>query len=322
MGRGLGRRHSRRACKRGCGRLRPACLAGALRRAHDRARDLVDRVLAETGRGAQLLSAVLGPGEHRGGLRARPFERLLDFGTGGVRELGGLMARLLEQAAALGLRLLELAGRVGVSLGEQLARLVAGGVQHLGPLPLALLAIPLDLGLALLELVLAAADLFLGLRKLRAGCVLCVALDRVGELGGGADQVQRVHADGMAGRLDRRAGAGTGGLEHAQLGLQLGRMAAERIEGVADSCRVEAVPDLGNVLIARQRRQRRDPCAARTFGSHLVVPLVLNCVDAASRCQKYDFFIGCPFPRLDRDRRSSGFRALGAPCPASRSEPR
>ena len=58
------------------------------------------------------------------------------------------MARLLEQAVALGLRLLQLCGRVGVGLREQLARLVPRGVQHLRALALALLAVALDLGLA------------------------------------------------------------------------------------------------------------------------------------------------------------------------------
>ena len=149
------------------GRLRAACLAGALGRPHDRARDLADRVLAETGGGEQLLGAVLGTGEHGARLRARPFERLLDLGAGGVRELGRLVARLLEQAAALGLGLLQLARRVGMGLREELARLVPRGVQHLRALALALLAVALDLGLALLQVVLAAADLFLGLRELR-----------------------------------------------------------------------------------------------------------------------------------------------------------
>ena len=216
-------------------RLRASGLAGALRGAHDRARDLSDRFLAETRCRQQLLGAVLGTGEHGRSLCTRPLERLLDLGAGGVRELRRLMARLLEQSAALRLRLLELAGRVGVRLREQLARLVAGGVQHLGALALAFEPVTLDLRLAVLQLALAAAHLFLGLPELGAGGGLRIALDRVGELGGGADQVERVHADGMARRLDGRAGAGARGLEDAELRLQLCGMAAEGVEGVANA---------------------------------------------------------------------------------------
>jgi hypothetical protein len=104
--------------------------------------------------------------------------------------------------------------------------------------------------------------------------------------------VQRVHPDGVACRLDSRPGAGTCSLENAQLRLQLGGMAPERVEGVADARRVETVPDLGNVLEARQGGQRRGPCAAWTFDSHVVVPLLLSASTRSSRCQKYDFFIG------------------------------
>ena len=150
------------------------------------------------------------------------------------------MARLLEQAAALRLGLLQLARRVGVRLREQLARLVPRGVQHLGALALALLAVALDLGLALLQLVLAAAHLFLGLPELRRGGVLRVALDRVGELGGRADEVQRVHADRVARRLDGRGAPCR--LEHAELRLELRGMAAEGVEGLARALGIEAVP--------------------------------------------------------------------------------
>ena len=189
---------------------------------------------------------MLGAGEHRAGLRARPLERLLDLGAGGVRELGRLVARLLEQAVALGLRLLQLGGRVGVGLREQLARLVPRGVQHLGALALALLAVALDLGLARLQVDLAAAHLLLGLAELGGRRVLRVALDRVGELGGGADEMERVHPDRVPGRLDGRRPAGR--LEHAELRLQLGGMPAEGVEGLANVLRVEAVPARGDVL--------------------------------------------------------------------------
>src|SRR3954470_24957876 len=125
---------------------------------------------------------------------------------------------------------------------EELARLVPGGVHHLGSLPLALLAVALDLGLTFLQLVLPATYLFFGLPELRGRCVLGVALDRVGELCGGADEVQRVHPDGVPRRLDRRASAG--GLEDAQLRLQLCGVTAKRIEGLAHALRVEPIPGL------------------------------------------------------------------------------
>ena len=232
------------------------------------------------------------------------------------------MAGLLEQAAALRLRLLELAGRVGVRLREQLARLVARGVQHLGALALALLAVALELRLAILQLALPAADLFLGLAELRGGGVLRVALDRVGELGGGADEVQRVHADGVAGRLDGRAGARARGLEHAQLRLQLGGMAAERVEGVLDPLRVEAVPDLGNVLVARQGGQRRGPCAARTFDSHLVVPLLLAASTRRAAVRSMTSSSAVRSLGLIRIDDRAGFRGRGARYAASESVPR
>src|SRR4029078_2531083 len=109
---------------------------------------LGDRVLPEAGCGEQLLGAVLGTGEDRAGLCTRPLERLLDLGAGRVRQLGGLMTRLLEETVPLRLRLLQLACCIGVRAREELARLVPGGIQHLRPLTLALLAVPLDFRLA------------------------------------------------------------------------------------------------------------------------------------------------------------------------------
>jgi hypothetical protein len=211
---------------------------------------------------------VLRAGEDRRALRAGPLERLLDLGTRGVRQLCRLVARLLEQPAPLGLRLLELAGGVGVGLRQKVAGLVPGRVQQLGALPLALDAVPLDLRLAPLEILLAPADLFLRLAELGGGCVLGVALDRVGELGGGADQVQRVHADGVARRLDVRATARS--LDDPELCLQLRRVTAEGVEGLANPVRVEPVPASRDVLELRQGRQRRDARPARVIGCHSV----------------------------------------------------
>src|SRR5207302_9848234 len=118
---------------------------------------------------------------------------------------------------------------VAVRVREQLPRLVAGVVQHLRALAFALLAETLDVGLSVLLLAAAAADLLLGLPELGLRRALRVGLDRVGELRGGANQVQRIHAHGMPGGLDRLSAAARG-LQHAQLCLELRRVAAERSE--------------------------------------------------------------------------------------------
>src|SRR5258706_248120 len=108
--------------------------------------------------------AVRGPKTRRsrraygsGAVRAGP------SAAGGVRELGGLVARLLEEPVALRLCLLQLARGVCVRLREQLARLVTRRVQQLAALALALLAVALEVALALLQVGLAAAHFLLGL---------------------------------------------------------------------------------------------------------------------------------------------------------------
>src|SRR6266404_3107485 len=153
-------------------------------------------------------------------------------------------------------------------LREQLAGLVPRGVEHLRPLALALLAVALDLGLAVLQLDLATAHLFLRLAELRRGGVLCIALDRVGELRGSADEMQRVHPDGVPAGLDNRGTARS--LEHPELRLQLRRVASKGVEGLANALRIEAVPGRGKVLESRQTRQRRGSYPVRPFGCHLV----------------------------------------------------
>ena len=198
---------------------------------------------------------------------ARPLERLLDLGTGGIRQLGRLVARLLEQAGAACLGLAELLRRVAVGVGEQVARLGAGCVEDVGPLALALEAVALDLALTALELGLLAAHLFLDAADLRGGCALRVTLDLVGELGGGTDQVQRVHAHGVPGRLDAPGGAG--GLEDAQLRLQLQDMAAELVEGLGNAVALEPLTGEREVFEPRQRCQRAcGPCACWFFSGH------------------------------------------------------
>ena len=124
-----------------------------------------------------------------------------------------------------------------------------------GALPLGLLADAGDLGLLLLELHLLLADLLLGAADLLRGRVLGVALDRVGELGRGADDVQRVHADGMAGRLGARALGRR--LEHAQVGLQGRDVPPEGVEGLLHLGAVVAVGRARQVLEPGQGRQAR-----------------------------------------------------------------
>ena len=80
-----------------------------------------------------------------------------------------------------------------------------------------------------------------------------VALDDVCELGCRTDQVQRVHPHGVSRRLDLRRSPGR--LEHAQLRLQLRRVAAERVEGLAHGLDVVAVAGASQVLERRQRGQ-------------------------------------------------------------------
>ena len=227
----------------------------AVVRIDDRLHDLADRGLAEAGGSEQLLGALLRTGHDGGRLRAGPLERLLDLGPGGVRELGRLVPRLLEQPVPARLGLAQLARRVGVGLAEQVAGLGLGGGEDLRALALRLAAVALDLGLALLELVLLLAHLLFGALELRGGRGLGVALERVGELGGGADQVQRVHADGMPGRLD--VGGLVRGLEHAELRLQLGGVAAEGVERLAHALLVVALTGALELLHGRQRGQTR-----------------------------------------------------------------
>ena len=120
-------------------------------------------------------------------------------------------------------------------------------IEDLGALALALLAEALDLVLALLQRALAPAHLFLGAAKLGRGRGLCIPLDRVGHVGGGADHVERVHPDGVAGRLHLAAASGR--LEHAQLHLELGRMASEGFEGLLDALRIETTAREGRQLL-------------------------------------------------------------------------
>ena len=149
------------------------------------------------------------------------------------------MTRLLEQPRAPGLGLAKLLRRLRVRPREQLASLLVRRSQDLRTLPLAVHAVALDVGLLRLDLALAAPDLLLGTSELRRRGVLGVALERVGELGRGTNQMEGVHPHGMAGGLDVRGAAR--GLDHPQLSLELGRVAAEGVERVLHLLAVVAV---------------------------------------------------------------------------------
>ena len=137
-------------------------------------------------------------------------------------------------------------------LGLHLTGFVARRVEHLGTLALALLAIALDVAFALLQLTLATAHLFLGAADLGHGRRLRVALDRVGHVRGGPDQVQRIHANGVPGRLDLAAAGRR--LQHAQLHLELSRVAPERLKGLLDALRVVAAVREGRQLLDTRKR--------------------------------------------------------------------
>ena len=94
--------------------------------------------------------------------------------------------------------------RLAVRVRDELAGLVAGCRHDLVPLALALVAVALDVGLPLLQVDLLLANFLLGARELSGGRVLGVALEDVGELGRLADQMERIHADGVPGRVDLR----------------------------------------------------------------------------------------------------------------------
>ena len=209
----------------------------------------MDRGVAVTGGREELLRTHAGTLDDDVGLGARPLERLLDLGPGGVRELRGLVARLLGETVSAALGLAQLGGRVAVCLREDLAGLLARGAEDLGALPLGFLADARDLGLLLLELHLLLADLLLGAADLLRSRVLGIPLDRVGELGRGAHDVQRVHADCVARGL--RDGALRRGLEDAQVGLEGRDMAPEGVERLLDLGAIEAVRCARKVLEAR-----------------------------------------------------------------------
>jgi hypothetical protein len=156
------------------------------------------------------------------------------------------MARLLEEPIAAGLRLAKLLGRLAVRVGDELAGLVTCGGHDLIALTVALVAETQDLGLSLLKIDLLLPDFLLGARELSGRRILGIALEDVGELRRLADQMQRIHADGMTARLDLARTAG--GLEDTKLSLKLDGVSAEGLEGVAHGLLVEASLDRGQIL--------------------------------------------------------------------------
>ena len=248
----------------------------------------MNRRFAVTCRGEKLLGAHARTGDDDVCLCPGPLQRLLDLRARCVRELGGLVPRLLEEAGALGLGVAELLARVAVGLREDLAGLGPGRVQDLSTLALGFLADARNLCLALLELHLRLANLLLGLPDLLGRRLLCVALDRVRELGGRADQVEGVHADGMAGRLGDRAARC--GLEHAQLRLERGGVFAESVEGLLDLAPIEPLTRPRDVFEAGQRRQRRSLDSPWVLTGHLRYASTPPC--GTGIAEKYDRIIG------------------------------
>jgi len=220
----------------------------------DRLGHPVDRLVTEARGAEQLLCALLGPADDDGRLRASPFERLLDLGADGVRQLGGLVTSLLEQPGRARLGFGDFLGGLLLCFLQGLARLALGRVHHLGALALAFLAVAVDVALALLDIALAAHHFFLRPAKLCGRGGLGIPLDRVGHLGGSPDHVQGIHADRMPGRLD--LATLSGGLQHPELDLKLRRVPAEGLERLAHLFAVESVGRARQVLHAGQRRQR------------------------------------------------------------------
>src|SRR5204863_9098096 len=84
------------------------------------------------------------------------------------------------------------------------------------------------------------------------------------------DEMQRIHPDRVPAGLDDRWPSGS--LKHPQLRLQLGCVAAEGVEGLANALRIEAVSRRRKVLESWQARKRRGSYPVWPFGCHLVVP--------------------------------------------------
>src|SRR5439155_7733179 len=266
--RGRSRRSARPVAVAAAGPARAGRLRRALGRADDRLDRLCDRGFAVTGRREQLLGSHARALHDDLRLGAGPFERLLHLGASRVRELRGLMARLLEEAGAPGLRLAELLRRVAVSPAEDLSGLVARGVEDLDALLVRLLADSRQLGLLPLELDLRLANLLFRTGNLLCRRLLCVALDRVGEVRRRANEVQRVHADGMSHRVD--GPAPRRGLKDAEVRLERGDVTAEGLERLLHPRAVVAVIGDGDVLDPRQRGQwRRLLSSSGLLGRHV-----------------------------------------------------
>jgi hypothetical protein len=80
--------------------------------------------------------------------------------------------------------------------------------------------------------------------------------------------VQRVHANGMAGRLGDRALRSH--LQDAKLRLKGGNVAAEGVERLLDLGAIEPFTRARDVLDARERRQRRPSCSPWVLSRHLL----------------------------------------------------
>ena len=249
-------------------------------------------------------------------LRARPLERLLDLGAGGVRELGRLVARLLEQAVALAPR--PPGARVVASAWpSRAARAPRSGPRsasrRAGARSLRGSARPQP---ARLHPALAAADLDLGRAELGRRRRLGVALERVGELCGGADQMEGVHADGVPARLDARGPRRPPAARAAAPAAE--RVPAEALERLADPLGSIRPRGLRQVLEPRQRRSARDDCGW-ACGCMVVPPCLRSGRGARQRSMPSPSADSVPSLNPGSERR---FRARASTRPASASGPR
>jgi len=177
-----------------------------------------------------------------------PFERL-----GRVRELGGLVAGLLEEPCAARFGLAHLGRGVAVRARQDVLGLGPRRVRDLGALPFGLPANARDLGLLLFQVHLCLANLLLGALDLLRRGLLRVALDGVRELGRRPDEMERIHAHRVATRLgDAAAGSS---LENAEVRLERGHVAAKGIERLLDALAVKPVRRARKVLDPQKRRQ-------------------------------------------------------------------
>jgi hypothetical protein len=239
--------------------------------AHDRLDNLVHGRLSHARCGQKLFGSLLCTRQYGSRLTPRPLERLLDLGSHRVRQLGGLVPRLLDESRGACLRLAAFLARFAVRVGQELTGLFPGRVQRLGTESLALATEALDLALLLAQFLSAFPNLRLRPAELRCRRALGVALDHVGKLSRLPDQMERIHPQRVPGRLD--VGCPPCRLEHTQLRLELDDVATERVERLADALLVEALLDDRQVLDPGEWRYDGLLRCASGILSHRLLPL-------------------------------------------------